>query len=51
MPVWEYIATHHERNVTQAAIKLGVDPSTMHRNMNTAYVINGRLYTVKRKAL
>jgi len=50
-PVWEYIATKHERNVTWAASALGVDRSTLHRVMDTAYVINGKLYTIKRKAL
>jgi len=49
-PVWEYIATKHERNVTWAASALGVDRSTLHRVMDTAYVINGKLYTIKRKA-
>ena len=50
-PVWEYIVTKHERNVTWAASALGVDRSTLHRVMDTAYVINGTLYTIKRKAL
>ena len=49
-PVWEYIATKHERNVTWAASALGVDRSTLYRVMDTAYVINGTLYTIKRKA-
>jgi hypothetical protein len=49
-PVWEYIATKHERNVTWAASALGVDPSTLHRVMNSGYVINGKLYTIKRKS-
>ena len=49
-PVWEYIATKHERNVTWAASALGVDRSTLYRVMNSAYVINGNLYTIKRKA-
>ena len=49
-PVWEYIATKHERNVTWAASALGVDRSTLHRVMDTAYVINDKLYTIKRKA-
>jgi len=49
-PVWEYIAIKHERNVTHAASALGVDPSTLHRVMNSGYVINGRLYTTKREA-
>jgi len=49
-PVWEYIATKHERNVTWAASALGVDRSTLYRVMDTAYVINGNLYTIKRKS-
>jgi len=49
-PVWEYIATKHERNVTWAASALGVDRSTLYRVMNSAYVINGNLYTIKRKS-
>jgi DNA-binding protein Fis len=49
-PVWEYITTRHAGNVTHAASALGVDPSTLHRVMNSGYVINGRLYTIKRKA-
>ena len=49
-PVWEYIATQHERNITWAASALGVAPSTLHRVMNSGYVINGKLYTIKRKA-
>ena len=47
-PVWEYIATKHERNATWAASALGVDRSTLHRVMNSAYVINGVLYTTAR---
>jgi hypothetical protein len=47
-PVWEYIATKHERNVTWAASALGADRSTLHRVMNSAYVINGVLYTTAR---
>jgi len=49
-PVWEYIATQHERNVTWAASALVVDPSTLHRVMNSGYVINDKLYTIKRKS-
>jgi len=49
-PVWEYIATKHERNATWAASALGVDRSTLHRVMNSGYVINGNLYTIKRKS-
>lgn len=49
LPVWEYIATQHERNVTHAASALGVSRSTLHRAMNSGYVIHGNLYTSKRK--
>jgi DNA-binding protein Fis len=50
-PVWEYIATRHNGNVTHAASALGYDRSTLHRAMNSGFVINGRLYTSKRKAV
>jgi len=49
-PVWEYIATRHAGNITHAAAALGVNRSTLHRVMDTAYVIDGTLYTIKRKA-
>jgi len=42
--VWEYIATHHDKNITHAAKALYVNRSTLHRVMDTAYVINGTLY-------
>jgi len=48
-PVWLYIAAEHGRNITHAAEALGVNRSTLHRVMDTAYVINGKLYTIKRK--
>jgi len=50
-PISEYIADHHGSNVTHAAAALGVDRATLHRVMNTAFVIDGTLYTIKRKAL
>jgi len=50
-PLRAYIADHHDSNVTHAAAALGVNRSTLHRVMNTAYVIDGSLYTIKRKAL
>jgi len=49
-PVWLYIAAEHGHNVTHAAAALGVNRSTLHRVMDTAYVIGGTLYTIKRKA-
>ena len=49
-PVWLYIAAEHGHNITHAAAALGVDRSTLYRVMNSAYVINGNLYTIKRKA-
>jgi len=49
-PVWLYIAAEHGHNITHAAEALGVNRSTLHRVMDTAYVINGKLYTIKRKA-
>ena len=50
-PVWLYIAAEHGHNITHAAAALGVNRSTLHRVMFTAYVIDGTLYTIKRKAL
>ena len=50
-PIREWIDNYHDGNITHAAAALGVDRSTLHRVMDTAYVINGRLYTIKRKAL
>ena len=47
----EWIDNYHGNNITRAAAALGVDRSTLHRVMDTAYVINGTLYTIKRKAL
>ena len=49
-PVWLYIAAEHGHKITHAATALGVDRSTLYRVMDTAYVINGTLYTIKRKA-
>jgi len=50
-PLREWIDNCHGNNITHAATALGVDRSTLHRVMDTAYVINGKLYTIKRKAL
>ena len=48
LPIWLYIATEHKHNITHAAAALGVDRSTLHRVMNSAYVIDGGLYTKAR---
>jgi DNA-binding protein Fis len=48
-PLRGWINVMHEGNITHAAKALGVDRSTLHRVMDTAYVINGTLYTIKRK--
>ena len=45
----EYIDNRHGDNITHAAQKLGVDRSTLHRVMHSAYVIDGVLYTIKRR--
>jgi len=50
LPIWLYIAAEHDHNITHAAAALGVDRSTLHRVRNSGYVINGTLYTIKRKA-
>jgi len=47
-PVWLYIAAEHGHNITHAAKALGVNRSTLHRVINSAYVINGVLYTTAR---
>jgi len=49
-PLWCWINDKHDGNITHAAKALGVDRSTLHRVMDTAYVINGKLYTIKRKS-
>jgi len=49
-PLRRWVWRHHEGNITHAAKALGVDRSTLHRVMDTAYVINGTLYTIKRKS-
>jgi len=45
-----WILIHHDGNITHAAAALGVNRSTLHRVIDTGYVINGTLYTIKRKA-
>jgi len=49
-PLRNWIDNYHGNNITHAAKALGVDRSTLHRVMDTAYVIGGTLYTIKRKA-
>ena len=49
-PLRRWIDNYHDGNITSAAAELGVNRSTLHRVMDTAYVINGTLYTIKRKA-
>jgi len=49
-PIRRWIWRHHGNNITHAAEALGVNRSTLHRVMDTAYVIDGTLYTIKRKA-
>jgi len=46
-PLWWYITTKHKGNVTDAAKELGKARSTIHRNIDSGYVINGNLYTSK----
>ena len=48
-PLRYWINVMHEGNITWAAGALYVDRSTLHRVMYSAYVINGTLYTIKRK--
>ena len=47
-PLREWIDNCHGNNSTHAAKALGVDRSTLHRVINSAYVINGVLYTTAR---
>ena len=47
-PLHEWIDNCHGNNSTHAAKALGVDRSTLHRVINSAYVINGVLYTTAR---
>jgi len=49
-PPREWIWRHHDGNITHAAEALDVNRSTLYRVMDTAYVIDGTLYTIKRKA-
>jgi|AntRauTorcE11897_2_1112592.scaffolds.fasta_scaffold02995_10 transcriptional regulator of acetoin/glycerol metabolism len=47
-PLRDYIASEHAGNVTHAAKAIGYDRSTLHRVMQTAYVIGSKLYTPAR---
>jgi len=49
-PLKYWINVMHEGNITHAAKALGVDKSTLHRVMDSGYVIHGTLYTIKRKS-
>jgi len=49
-PLKYWINVMHEGNITHAAKALGVDRSTLHRVMDSGYVIHGTLYTIKRKS-
>jgi DNA-binding protein Fis len=49
-PLHQWVWRYQDGNITRAAAALGVDRSTLHRVMDTAYVINGKLYTIKRKS-
>ena len=47
-PLREWIDNCHGNNITHAAKALGVDRSTLHRVIDSGYVINGVLYTTAR---
>jgi len=47
-PLKYWINVMHEGNITHAAKSLGYYRSTLHRVMDSAYVINGVLYTKAR---
>ena len=49
-PLRDWVWAMKEGNITHAAAALGVNRSTLYRVIDTGYVINGRLYTIKRKA-
>ena len=49
IPLHRWIFNHHDNKITHAAAALGVDRSTLHRVMHSAYVIDGVLYTIKRR--
>jgi len=47
-PIRDFVNFMHNGNITHAAKALGVDRSTLHRVMDSGYVINGVLYTTAR---
>ena len=49
IPLWEYVMLRHDGSVPSAASALGVNRSTLRRCINSGFVINGKLYTSKRK--
>jgi hypothetical protein len=49
-PLRQWVWRYHEGCMIDAAKALHADKSTLYRVMDTAYVINGNLYTIKRKA-
>ena len=44
VPLHRWIFKHHDNKITHAAVALGVDRSTLHRVMDSAFVIDGVLY-------
>ena len=48
-PLRYWVNAMHDGNITHAAKALCVNRSTLHRVMDTAYVIHGTLYTIKTK--
>ena len=49
-PLRQWVWRYHEGCMIDAAKALHADKSTLYRVMDTAYVINDKLYTIKRKA-
>ena len=43
-PLHRWIFKHHDNKITHAAAALGVDRSTLHRVMDSAFVIDGVLH-------
>ena len=43
-PLHKWIFKHHDNKITHAAAALGVDRSTLHRVMDSAFVIDGVLH-------
>ena len=48
-PLRSWVSAYHEGCMIDAAKALNADKSTLYRVIDTAYVIDGRLYTIKRK--